>query len=213
MNDLVSLIRATLDSTEEVPLTMHGPSLRHLARLRQRRARVGGGALVTIAAVAVGAGVPRALNWSRSGPAGVPASAPASALASASPALVQTPPDDQASAAKEAGEEAQRRRAQASAARVFSDVIAGAFPMPGKTARQTIRVMRVASSIANVACGGSADPYLDSTAERFDQMRYADLELIKERGFVEAGAAVEIAQVGRVGVGACVDATMPSYRE
>ncbi len=82
--------------------------------------------------------------------------------------------------------------------------------MPGETQRRTIRVRHAARSLANVACGGQPLGDLDSTASRFNQARFADLDLIAEKGLVEVrGGSDKSAE--KVELGECVDEEMPSY--
>jgi hypothetical protein len=68
---------------------------------------------------------------------------------------------------------------------VFSDVVAGVFPLPGRSQLRTIRVIMASVGLPNAACGGKnfADP--GATDLRQDQARYADLELIAAKGLVE----------------------------
>jgi len=50
-----------------------------------------------------------------------------------------------------------------------------------------MRVARATSSIVAVDCGGKPFENLDYTGDRFDQPMYPDLDLIREKGLVEAG--------------------------
>lgn len=61
-NDVENLIRSTLESTPDVPCHLTGSSLRQLAYKRQRRARMGSGALLAAASVSIGIGLPRLLD-------------------------------------------------------------------------------------------------------------------------------------------------------
>ncbi|WP_157073404.1 hypothetical protein [Kribbia dieselivorans] len=91
---------------------------------------------------------------------------------------------------------------------VFADVVAGVFAMPGKTAIRTIRVQWVSRGIANEACGGrntGTDPNI--TWARYDQSRYASLELIADKGLTEE----EPWDNGKVGLGKCVNKVLPSF--
>lgn len=94
---------------------------------------------------------------------------------------------------------------------VLADVAAGAFPMPGVTQTRTIRIRHNARSIANEACGGPPFPEADSTANRFNQSRYASLELIAEKGLVEEQPPGVSAS--KVDIDDCVDEVLPSYQD
>jgi hypothetical protein len=72
---------------------------------------------------------------------------------------------------------------------ILSDVAAGAFPMPGGSQLQTMRVMLASIGLPNVACGGENFHDLSDTSFRFDQARYADLDLIAGKGLTEPGMA------------------------
>jgi len=82
---------------------------------------------------------------------------------------------------------------------VFSDVVAGAFPIPGPSQLRTLRVGRGAISAVNVACGGSADPHVGATDLRVDQARWADLQLIAKKGLTEP----PVERVGMVDIAKC----------
>jgi hypothetical protein len=68
---------------------------------------------------------------------------------------------------------------------VLSDVAAGAFPLPGPSELRTIRVTLASIGLPNAACGGENVRDVDDTSLRFDQARYADLELIATKGLTE----------------------------
>lgn len=67
---------------------------------------------------------------------------------------------------------------------VLSDVIEGTFGVPGPGQRRSIRINTFIRSWMARQCGGQGAP-INSTAERFSQDTTPDLELIRERGFVE----------------------------
>lgn len=94
---------------------------------------------------------------------------------------------------------------------VFSDVVAGAFPMPGVTQRRTIRVQMAVHGIGNVACGGASFDGVSRTAWRFDQARFADLALIAEEGFVEQDAEDRLSKVVVDDAGRCIAQVLPSH--
>jgi hypothetical protein len=68
---------------------------------------------------------------------------------------------------------------------IFSDAAAGAFPMPGPSQLQTIHVTLASIGLPNAACGGENFRNLSDTSFRFDQARYADLDLIAGKGLAE----------------------------
>jgi hypothetical protein len=68
---------------------------------------------------------------------------------------------------------------------ILSDVVEGAFPVPGRSQLRTIRVQRAALGLPNAACGGENFADVAATDMRFDQAHYADLELIAEKGLTE----------------------------
>lgn len=67
---------------------------------------------------------------------------------------------------------------------VLQDVIDAAFMVPGPEVRRAMRVQEFGKDKAIQECGGKPGP-IDGTANRFNQSRYADLELIRERGLTE----------------------------
>jgi len=68
---------------------------------------------------------------------------------------------------------------------ILSDVAAGAFPLPGPSELRTMRVILASIGLPNVACGGENVRDLNNTSFRFDQARYADLDLIAAKGLTE----------------------------
>ena len=97
---------------------------------------------------------------------------------------------------------------------VLSDVVAGVFMMPGDTARRTILARHRIRSLANVECGGEPFDDLGSTAARYNQARFADLELIAEKGLGEIGGmtmAEAEEQVQRVDLWECEFDVLESY--
>ncbi|HEX2894591.1 MAG TPA: hypothetical protein VHO29_11380 [Marmoricola sp.] len=67
---------------------------------------------------------------------------------------------------------------------VFQDVVESVFMLPGPSQLRAIRVSNFTQDLLFKACGGVGPP-LDSTADRFMQQLFPDLELIRERGIVE----------------------------
>lgn len=67
---------------------------------------------------------------------------------------------------------------------VLNDVIEATFIAPGDGVRRGMRVSQFARDLAIRKCGGDGVP-LDDTSGRVDQSRFADLELIRTRGFTE----------------------------
>ena len=92
---------------------------------------------------------------------------------------------------------------------VFTDVVAGAFPLPGPSQLRWMRINRSARSLLDAQCGGTEDPHVDSTAMRLDQARYADLDLIQARGLTEAGDGNDRGKL--VELGACTRKLMPHF--
>ena len=71
---------------------------------------------------------------------------------------------------------------------ILSDVADGAFPLPGPSELRTIRITLASIGFPNAACGGKNFANLEDTALlRFDQARYADLQLIAKKDLVEPG--------------------------
>jgi len=68
---------------------------------------------------------------------------------------------------------------------ILSDVAAGAFPLPGPSELRTMRVTLASIGLPNAACGGENVRDLNNTSFRFDQARYADLDLIAAKGLTE----------------------------
>lgn len=91
---------------------------------------------------------------------------------------------------------------------ILSDVAAGAFPMSGRSQLRTIRITLASIGLPNEACGGQGFPDLDDTSFRFDQARYAYLDLIAEKGLSEPdiGSPPRVSQ-------ACRARMTPSFEE
>jgi hypothetical protein len=70
---------------------------------------------------------------------------------------------------------------------VFQDVVESAFLVPGRGQLRAIRLGNYTQDLMFKACGGEGPP-LDSTANRFMQQEFPDLELIRERGLTEDDA-------------------------
>jgi hypothetical protein len=68
---------------------------------------------------------------------------------------------------------------------ILSDVADGAFPLPGPSELRTIRITLASIGYPNAACGGKNFSNLNDTSLRFDQARYADLQLIAAKGLTE----------------------------
>ncbi|MEO6715255.1 MAG: hypothetical protein ABIM89_17785 [Mycobacteriales bacterium] len=202
MNDIEQILRATLASTSVAPTAISGPGVRRLSRVRQRRAYAGGAAIAASATVVVAVGAPMSHDAERAAPAAEVALAENQKSTSSLPASP--------GGSTGAPSTAPATTTPAADPRVFDDVVAGAFPMPGRTQRRTIRVRHIARSIVNVACGGQPFQDLESTAARFDQARTPDLDLIADKGFVEQSAAQEAGDV-KVALNDCVQSTLPSY--
>jgi hypothetical protein len=90
---------------------------------------------------------------------------------------------------------------------IFSDVAAGAFPLPGRSMLRTMRIMLASIELPSAACGGRTDLNLDSTNARFDQARYADLELIARKGLSEKNTLPLMSRASD----ACTKAKLPSF--
>jgi hypothetical protein len=69
---------------------------------------------------------------------------------------------------------------------ILQDAVEGAYWMPGSGVLRGMRVQTFLMSIGVGECGGEPIP-IDSTQDRPAQNLYPDLELIRERGFVEQG--------------------------
>jgi hypothetical protein len=67
---------------------------------------------------------------------------------------------------------------------VMQDVIEAAFMVPGPEVRRAMRVSEFNRQTAIEECGGEPVS-IDGTSGRFDQSRFADLELIRKKGFSE----------------------------
>lgn len=106
------------------------------------------------------------------------ASLPLAACSSPSAEPATAPPGSSAPAAQAPG-------APGVDPQILSDVVAAVFPVPGPSQVRTIRVLMASIALPNIACGGKgfADP--NATEMRMDQARYADLELIAEKGLAE----------------------------
>lgn len=89
---------------------------------------------------------------------------------------------------------------------ILSDVAAGAFPLPGPSELRTIRITLASIGFPNAACGGRNFANLNNTSFRFDQARYADLNLIAKKGLSEP----ELRQPARVNA-ACRARKVPAF--
>ena len=70
---------------------------------------------------------------------------------------------------------------------VLQDVISAAFEMPGGQMRRAMRVLQFTRNLGIEECGGEPGP-VDGTYNREDQSRFADLDLVREKGFFEQEA-------------------------
>lgn len=91
---------------------------------------------------------------------------------------------------------------------ILSDVAAGAFPLPGPSELRTMRVILASIGLPNAACGGENVRDLDNTSLRFDQARYADLDLIAAKGLTER----EMPQPARASA-SCRMKKLPSFEQ
>lgn len=73
---------------------------------------------------------------------------------------------------------------------VLGDVVDSVFLVPGNEQLRTIRVSNFTRALMFKGCGGEGPP-LDSTADRFMQQLFPDLDLIRERGLVESQPTVD----------------------
>lgn len=74
--------------------------------------------------------------------------------------------------------------------RVLADVVAATYPIPGSEIRRGMRIKAFMRGLAIKQCGGTPDP-VDSTADRYAQDLFPDLDLIRNRGFSESTDAAE----------------------
>lgn len=93
----------------------------------------------------------------------------------------------------------------------LSDVVDGAFFVPGPNMIRAMRVFRASGSIQAVDCGGAAFENIDYTGDRFDQALFPDLQLIEDKNLVEAGPFPSGDRVGSRD--ACRYARLPSEGE
>jgi hypothetical protein len=66
---------------------------------------------------------------------------------------------------------------------VLQDVIEASFMVPGDGVRRAMRVREFNRQAGIRKCGGQPTRSLDTTANRWDQSLFPDLELIREKGF------------------------------
>jgi hypothetical protein len=91
---------------------------------------------------------------------------------------------------------------------ILSDVASGAFPLPGPSELRTMRVILASIGLPNAACGGKNVRDLRNTSLRFDQARYADLDLIAAKGLTER----EMPQPARASA-SCRMKKLPSFEQ
>lgn len=70
---------------------------------------------------------------------------------------------------------------------VLQDVISAAFEMPGGQMLRAMRVLQFTRNLGIEECGGQPGP-VGGTYNREDQSRFADLDLIRKKGFFEQDA-------------------------
>lgn len=68
---------------------------------------------------------------------------------------------------------------------VLDDVAVSAFPAPGRSVRQLMRVSNFVGDFIATACGSTERLPADRTWERYEQEEFPDLELIRAKGFSE----------------------------
>ncbi len=73
---------------------------------------------------------------------------------------------------------------------MLQDVISAAFEMPGGQMRRAMRVLQFTRNLGIEECGGEPGA-VDGTYNREDQSRFADLDLIREKGGFFEQDAVE----------------------
>ncbi|KAB2811905.1 hypothetical protein F9L07_08685 [Pimelobacter simplex] len=94
---------------------------------------------------------------------------------------------------------------------VLQDVVDSVFTLPGRAQLRRMRVNRFVHNWGLERCGGKPPP-LDGTSDRYEQGLYPDLDLIREKGFIEPDEKFtygrEECQIGDV-----VAQRMPTFRD